>query len=110
MLKDVALQTINDFDHIFTSDLNHHAPPKIKVITGNHKPHMNKEIKDIMFRSKFEKKANKSKTAAGIAAYKKQRNYILRLNKESKHNYFDSLDTKKGLIFFNINTEEETGV
>ena len=33
---------------------------------------------------------------AGIAAYKKQCNYIVRLNKESKHNYFDSLDTNKG--------------
>ena len=53
---------------------------------------MNKEIKGIMFRSKFEKKANKSKTTAGIAACKKQRNYIVRLNKESKHNYFDRLD------------------
>ena len=52
-----------------------------------------------MFRSKFEKNANKSKTTAGIAAYKKQRNYIVRLNKESKYNYFDSLDTKKGLFF-----------
>ena len=102
MLKDVAHQTINDFDYIFTSDLNHHAPPKIKVITGNHKSHMNKEIKDIMFRSKFEKKANKSKTTAGITALKKQRNHIVRLNKESKHNYVDSLDTKKGFKRFRI--------
>ena len=92
MLKAVALQIINDSDHIFTYDLNHHAPPKIKVIRGNHNPRMNKDIKDIMVRSKFEKKANKSKTTAGIAACKKQRNYIVRLNKESKHNYFDRLD------------------
>ena len=92
MLKAVALQIINDSDHIFTYDLNHHAPPKIKVIRGNHNLRMNKDIKDIMVRSKFEKKANKSKTTAGIAACKKQRNYIVRLNKESKHNYFDRLD------------------
>ena len=92
MLKAVALQIINDSDHIFTYDLNHHAPPKIKVIRGNHNPRMNKDIKDIMVRSKFEKKANKSKTTAGIAACKKQRNHIVRLNKESKHNYFDRLD------------------
>ena len=92
MLKAVALQIINDSDHIFTYDLNHHAPPKIKVIRGDHNPRMNKDIKDIMVRSKFEKKANKSKTTAGIAACKKQRNYIVRLNKESKHNYFDRLD------------------
>ena len=42
--KDVALQIINDFDHIFISGLNNHAPQKIKVIRGNHKPYMNKEI------------------------------------------------------------------
>ena len=63
---------------------------------------MNKEIKGIMFRSKFEKKANKSKTTAGITALKKQRNHIVRLNKESKHNYVDSLDTKEGFKRFRI--------
>ena len=45
---------------------------------------------------KLKNKANKTKTTPGIAAYKKQCNYIVRLNKESKHNYFDNLDTKKG--------------
>ena len=50
-----CLQIINDFDHIFTSGLNHHAPQKIKVIRGNHKLYMNKEIKVIMLRSKFKK-------------------------------------------------------
>ena len=72
-----------------------------------------------MLRSKFKNKANKTKTTADIAAYKKQRNYLVCLNKESKHNYFDSLDTKKvlnrfgmliSLIFSNINTEEEAQV
>ena len=55
----------------------------------------------------------------GITADKKQRNYIVRLNKESKHIYFDSLDTKNGFkpfqnvykpYLFSINTEEETEV
>ena len=64
-----------------------------------------------MSSSKLKNKANKTKVTADIAVYKKQRNYIVRLNKESKLNYFDSLDTKKGflvfvsLIFSNINTE-----
>ena len=57
---------------------------------------MNKEIrKAIMIRSKSKNKANKIRTTADIAAYEKQRNYIVRLNKETKHNYFDSLDSKK---------------
>ena len=110
MLKVVSLY--EDFEHIFTSVLNHHLPKKKKVIRDNRKSHMNKEIrKVIMSSSKFKNKANKTKVTADIAVYKKQRNYIVRLNKESKLNYFDSLDTKKGflvfvsLIFSNINTE-----
>ena len=110
MLKVVSLY--DDFEHIFTSVLNHHLPKKKKVIRDNRKSHMNKEIrKVIMSSSKLKNKANKTKVTADIAVYKKQRNYIVRLNKESKLNYFDSLDTKKGflvfvsLIFSNINTE-----
>ena len=69
-----------------------------------------------MLRSNLKNKAYKSKTIADIAVYKKQRNYIIRLNKETMHNHFNSLDldTKKGLkpfrivykpYFSNINTE-----
>ena len=32
----------DDFDHIFTSKLNKHAPKKKKWIRGNNKPHVNK--------------------------------------------------------------------
>ena len=49
-----------------------------------------------MLRSKLKNKANKFKIIADIAAYKRQRNYVVHLNKQSKHNYFDSLYTKKG--------------
>ena len=60
-------------------------------------PYMNKELrKAIMLRSKLKNKANKTKTTVDIAAYKNQRNYVVRLNKESKYYYFDSRDTKKG--------------
>ena len=48
-----------------------------------------------MLRSKLKNKANKFKITADIAAYKRQRNYVVHLNKQSKHNYFDSLYTKK---------------
>ena len=40
---------------IFLHYLNHHPPQNINVIRGNHKPHMNKEIKVIMLRSKLKK-------------------------------------------------------
>ena len=66
---------------------------------------MNEVIrKIIMLRSNFKNRAYKSKTTADVAVYKKQRNYIIRLNKETMHNHFDSLDldTKKGLKPFRI--------
>ena len=44
---------------------------------------MNKKLrKTIILRSKFKNKAEKTKTTADIAAYKKQRNYVVRLKKE----------------------------
>ena len=49
-----------------------------------------------MFRSELKNKANKVKATSNIAAYEKQHNYVVRVKKKSKHNYFDSLDTEKG--------------
>ena len=40
------LQTdYKNFEYIFTSVLNEYAPRKKKVIRGNHKPHLNKELR-----------------------------------------------------------------
>ena len=64
---------------------------------------MNKEIrKAIMLRSKLKNKANKSKTTADIAAYKKQRNYIVCLNKETKIIILIVLIVKKILNRFGL--------
>ena len=52
---------------------NSHAPKKVKVLRGNHKPHLNKKLrKAIMERSRLKNKANKSKQPTDIASYKKQ--------------------------------------
>ena len=47
---------------------------------------MNKEIirQALMLRSKFRNWASQTKMTTHITAYKKQENYMLRLNKESK--------------------------
>ena len=79
----------DDFDHIFTSKLNKHAPKKKKWIRGNNKPHVNKDLRQaIMKRSKLKNKANKTKDPTDIKNYKKQRNYVVNLNKEAKLEYF----------------------
>ena len=48
-----------------------------------------------MKRSKLKNKVNKTKNPTDIKMYKKQRNYIVDLNKQPKFKYFDNLDSKK---------------
>ena len=63
---------------------------------GNNKSHMNKFLRRaIMKRSKLKNKANKTKHPVDIKMYKKQRNYIIGLNKQAKFKYFNNLERKK---------------
>ena len=62
----------DDFDHIFTSKLNKHAPKKKKWIRGNNKPHVNKALRQtVMKRSRLKNKASKTKNPTDIKNYKK---------------------------------------
>ena len=82
------------FEYIFMSVF-------MSVIRGNHKPHLNKELrKAIMFKSRLKNKANKTKSDVDISAYRKQRNYVVALNQKSKHNYFNNLDVSKRVKSF----------
>ena len=84
----------DDFDHIFTSKLNKHAPEEKKRIRGN-KPHVNKALRQaIMKRSTLKNKANKTKDPTDIKNYKKQQNYVANLNKEAKLEYFRKFGSK----------------
>ena len=61
--------------------LNKHAPMKTKIFCGNHKSHFNKTLrKAIMKRSQLKNKGNKTKDPKDILKYKKQRNYVVKLN------------------------------
>ena len=61
--------------------LDKHVPKKIKTIRGNQKPHINKTLrKAIMKRSQLKNKGNKTRNAADVSDYKKQRNYVVKLN------------------------------
>ena len=72
--------------------LNKHAPKKTKIFPGNHKPHINKtQRKAIMKRSQLKNKANKMTDPTDILKFKKQRNYVVKLN-QSKQEHFDSLN------------------
>ena len=79
------------FDNDFKSILNKHALKKKKVLRGNEKPHMNKNLRRaIMKRSKLKNKANKTKHSLDIMNYKKQHNYVTKLNKTAKLEYFNN--------------------
>ena len=48
-----------------------------------------------MKRSALKRKASRTKQQEDIANYKKQRNFAVKLNKETKVMYFNNLDTSK---------------
>ena len=73
-----------------------HAPRKTKVLHGNHKPHVDKNLrKAIMKRSKLKNKANRTKLQNDIAKYKKLRNLVVKLNRDSKLRFFDNIEISK---------------
>ena len=84
------------FEKKIIDTLNKHAPKKIKTFRGNQKPHINKTLgKAIMERSQLKNKANKTRNATDTLNYKKQRNYVVKLNNQCKKDNFDSLNPEK---------------
>ena len=84
------------FEKTFENVLDAHAPKKIKFLRGNQKPHVDKNLrKAIMKRSQLKNKANRTKNLEDITKYKKQRNLVVKLNRESKTQYFDNIQTTK---------------
>ena len=94
--KDDFMSSICQEKHDFIDTLNKHAPKKIKTFRGNQKRHINKTLrKAIMKRSQLKNKASKTRNATDILNYKKQRNYVLKLNNQCKKDHFDRLNPVK---------------
>ena len=69
----------------FAKTLNKHAPLKTKVIQGNLKSFITKTLsKAIMKGSALKKRANISNNPEIITLYKKQRTYVINLNRKVK--------------------------
>ena len=69
--------------------LNKHAPLKTKVIQGNHKSFITKNLrKAIMKRSALKKRANISNNPEIIKLYKKHRNYVFNRSRKFEKEYF----------------------
>lgn len=89
-INNIDLGDYNTFESNFSSVLNKHAPLKCKVVRGNEKPHMSKELKKaIMKRSQLWNKFQKSKCISDHHAYKVQRNIVTKLNKKAKLDFFN---------------------
>ena len=79
-----------EFEKNFVETFNKHAPKKTKIFRENHQPHINKTPrKAIRKRSQLKNKANKTKDPKDILKYKKQRNYAVKSNNQSKQEHFD---------------------
>ena len=82
----------NEFENIYTTILDGHAPFKKKVIRGNNKPHCSRELrKAIMKRSRLKNISRKSGKPEDRRAYQKQRNLVVKLNSQHKKSYFRSI-------------------
>ena len=89
-------RSYDEFDRKFTEVLNKHAPKKKKWLRGNQKPHINKTLRhEIMKWSKLKNIANKTKNTSNVMKYKKQRNYVVQLNKKAKLEYSNNIDSSQ---------------
>ena len=87
------ITSYSEFEDIFLTILDNHAPSKQKVVRANDKPYMTKILrKAIMRRSSLRNKYLKYKTPDLHRAYKRQKNYTNRLLKKEKKHYFYNLD------------------
>ena len=90
------------FSSIFSSLLDRHAPMKTCYVRGNHKPHITKELrKAIMKRSYYKNKYNSTKDAKYLLLYKKQRNFVVAINKSSKIKLFNSCENDSQKFYSN---------
>ena len=82
----------------FVRVLDARAARKSKVLRGNHKHHVDKNFrKAIMKRSAFKRKARRTKQQEDITKYKKQRNLVVKLNRETKLYYSNNVETSKNM-------------
>ena len=87
--------TYESFDKIVLETLDKHAPLKKKIIRANHAPYMTKQLrKAIMHRSQLQTKYFKTKKDSDNVMFKKQINYVSRLYKKEKKNFYENLDIK----------------
>ena len=86
------INEIESFENKFVTVLDRHAPQKTRIVRGNEKPHVNKDLrKAIMHRSRLRNIYQRTQRFSDWRAYQKQRNYVCSLNRKIKKTYFDTV-------------------
>ena len=85
--------TVTDFQNIFLSVWNAHAPVKKKVVRGNNAPFMNKTLsKAFMNRARLKRISNDHPTQENVEAFKRYRNFCVSLLRKEKRKFYNNLD------------------
>ena len=78
--------------------LETHAPIKEKIVRANNAPFMNKRLsKAIMTRTRLRNKYKNNPTNENEIIFKKQRNYCVKLSRQSKKNIITNLTFLRSL-------------
>lgn len=87
--------SFSSLHYSLATTLQKHAPCKKRVLRGNHKPHVSKIMrKAIMKRSRLKNRYNISRNASDWELYKKQRNFIVNLNRQEKKQFLTKISDK----------------
>ena len=83
------------FQAVFLEILNKIAPVKVKVLRFNNNVFMTKSLrKAIMLRSRLKNNFNKQRSDENWDNYKKQRNFCVKLLRQTKEKYFSDINVK----------------
>ena len=94
-LANIPVDDYTRFEKVHEDVLNRHAPLKTRMIRGNEKPHMNKELrKALMVKRRLKHTANVTHLEEDVLNYKRQRNKCTFLNRRRRKEAYTELDVK----------------
>ena len=83
------------FQAVFLEILNKIAPVKVKVLHFNNNVFMTKSLrKAIMLKSRLENNFNKQRSDENWDTYKKQRNFCVKVLRQTKEKYFSDINVE----------------
>ena len=95
-LDGISINSFDIFLEEFGTRLNKFAPLKEKKIRFNNGIYMTKSLKKVIkLRSQLKRKFNKNKSEENSKKYKQQKNYCVKLLRETKIEYFQNMDVNK---------------